>query len=113
MKRFFSLDWDAVAGITAAVAVLVLHFLHIVGAEALLSMMLLLLALLLLRDLRHEHQQGRITERVERTEAAVMKMQTASHPPDAVLIRPSQLRSVSEQFASRSVGEYSILTFAC
>jgi hypothetical protein len=105
MKRFLSLDWDAVAGITAAVAALVLHFLHIVQAETLLAMMLLLLALLLLRDLRHEHQQGRITERVERTEAAVMKMQTALHPPDAVLIGPSQLRSMSAQFARRSLGE--------
>lgn len=105
MKRFLSLDWDVAAGITAAVAALVLHFLHIVGADALLSMMLLLLALLLLRDLRHEHLQGRITERVERTEAMVMKMQTASHPPDTVLIGPSQLRSASAQFAHRSLGE--------
>lgn len=67
--------------------------------------MLLLLALLLLRDLRREHQQARLTEHVERTEATVMKMQTALHPPDAVLIGPSQLRAVSAQFAGRAVGE--------
>jgi hypothetical protein len=105
MKRFLSVDWDAVAGITAAVAALVLHFLHIVKAEALLTMMLLLLALLLLRDLRREHQQGRLTEHIERAEAAVMKMQAALQPPDAVLIGPSQLRSMSAQFARRSLGE--------
>jgi uncharacterized membrane protein YfcA len=86
MKRFLSVDWDAVAGISAAVAALVLHFLHIVQADALLAMMLLLLALLLLRDLRREHHQERLTERAERTETAVMKIQTALHPPDAVLI---------------------------
>jgi hypothetical protein len=54
MKRFLSLDWDAVAGITAAVAALVLHFLHIVKAGALLTMVLLLLGLRLVRDLRRE-----------------------------------------------------------
>jgi len=105
MKRFLSLDWDAIAGITAAVAALVLHFLHIVQAEALLTMMLLLLALLLLRDLRREHHQERLTERIERTETAVMKVQTSLHLPDAVLIGPSQLRAVSAQFARRSLGE--------
>ena len=105
MKRFLNLDWDAVAGITAAVAALILHFLHIVQAEALVSIMLLLLALLLLRDLRREHQQERIAERIERTEAALMKMQTALHPPDALLIGPAKLRSESAQFARRAVGE--------
>ena len=105
MKRFLNLDWDAVAGIVAAVAALILHFLHIVEADALLAMMLLLLALLLLRDLRREQQQVRITERIEGTEAAVMKIQTALHPPDAILIGPSQLRSVSGQFARRALGE--------
>jgi hypothetical protein len=68
-------------------------------------MMLLLLALILLRDLRREHHQGRVAERIERTETAVTKMQAALHPPDAVLIGPSQLRSASTQFASRSLGE--------
>jgi hypothetical protein len=105
MKRFLRLDWDAVAGIAAAVAALVLHFMHIVEAETILAMVLLLLALLLLRDLRREHEQGRLTEHIERTEAAVVKMQTALHPPDALLIGPSQLRSASAQFGRRALGE--------
>lgn len=105
MKRFLNLDWDAVAGILAAVTALILHYLHILEADALIGLMLLLLALLLLHDLRREHQQARISERIERTEAAVLKMQTALLPPDAVLVGPSKLRAVSAQFAGRAVGE--------
>ena len=105
MKRFLNLDWDAVAGIVAALTALVLHFLHVVQSEVLIAMMLLLLALLLLRDLRREHQAVHVAERIERTEAAVVKMQTALHLPDAQLIGPSQLRSVSAQFSRRAVGE--------
>ena len=50
------------AGITAAVAALVLHFLHIGDAGALLIMALPLLALLLVRDLRCEHHPERLME---------------------------------------------------
>ena len=53
------------AGITAAVAALVLHFLHIVEAGALLTMVLLLLALLLVRDLRCEHHPEGLMEGIE------------------------------------------------
>jgi hypothetical protein len=105
LKRFLGVDWDAVAGILAALAALVLHLLHIVEAEALLALALVLLALLLVRDLRRERQQDLIAERVERTESAVSRVQAALHAPDAVLVGPSQLRLVSSQFAGRAVGE--------
>jgi hypothetical protein len=105
MKRLLGVDWDAVAGILAALVALVLHFLHIVEGEALLALTLVLLALLLLRDLRRERQQDLIAERVERTESLAAKMQSALHPPDAVLVGPAQLRSVSAEFSRQAAGE--------
>ena len=105
MKRWLNLDWDVVAGILAAVVALVLHLLHIVEAEILLAITLVLLALLLLRDLRREHQHAGERERAERVEAAVMHMQAALRPPDALLIGPRQLRLESAQFARRARGE--------
>lgn len=105
LKHYLGVDWDAIAGVLAAVTALVLHFLHIAEAESLLALTLVLLALLLLRDLRRERQQDLIAERVERTEVAANKLQAALRPPDAVLVGPPQLRSVSTQFARRAAGE--------
>lgn len=105
LKRILNVDWDAVAGILAAVIALVLHFLHIVEMDALMALALVLLALLLVRDLRRENQQDVMAERIERTEAATAKMQIALRLPDVVLVGPPQLRTASSQFARRSRGE--------
>lgn len=42
-------DWDAVAGVAAAVAALILHMFHVVEADILLSITVVLVAVLLLR----------------------------------------------------------------
>ena len=65
-------DWDAAAGIVAAVAALILQFLHVVQMDVLLPITLVLVALLLLRQLRHEEREERVedaTARSERTTA--------------------------------------------
>jgi hypothetical protein len=105
VKQFLGVDWDAIAGILAAVAALVLHFLHIAQVDTLLTLVLVLLALLLVRDLRRERQQDLIAERAERTEAAAIKLQAALRPPDAVLVGPPQLRAASAEFARNAAGE--------
>jgi hypothetical protein len=105
LKRLLGLDWDAVAGILAAVAALVLHFLHIVQSDALLALALVLMALLLVRDLRQERQQDLIAERLERTDATTARIQAALRPPDAILVGPAQLRSASTHFAQHATGE--------
>lgn len=104
LKRVLGMDWDAIAGILAAVVALALHFLHVVETEALLALTLVLVALLLIRDLRRERQQDLIAERVEHTEAVVTKVREELHPPDALLVGPPQLRSTSAQFARRATG---------
>lgn len=55
-------DWDAVAGIVAAAAGLILHLLHVVQPDILLAITLVLVALLLLRQLRREERDERVED---------------------------------------------------
>jgi len=93
------------AGVTAAVLALVLHLLHVVEQPVLLAITLVILALILIRDLRREGREEHALELAERTEAAVLKLQSALALPDTILIGPSRLRAESEQFAQRARGE--------
>lgn len=54
LKRFFSLEWDAIAGIMAAWRPLFLHSLQILEEGILLSIIPALLALLFISFLRHQ-----------------------------------------------------------
>ncbi|GIX49396.1 MAG: hypothetical protein KatS3mg131_3607 [Candidatus Tectimicrobiota bacterium] len=105
MERLLKLDWDAVAGIVAAVIALLLHFLHVIEAEILLSIALVLLALLFLRDLRREGERERALALAERTATAVTHIQAALRAPEVVLIGPRQLRPASARFAQRARGD--------
>lgn len=98
-------DWDAIAGLVAAVSALVLHLLHVVEQDVLLSIILVVLAIILLRDLRDEGRDERMEELLERTHAGVEGMGAALTPPDAVLVGPRQIRQASEDFARRARGE--------
>ena len=105
MRRILSLDWDAIAGIVAAVAAIVMHFLHLIEEEVLLLIAVVLLALLFLRDLRRERTTERMEESLHRAEASVAHIQQTLSPPDAILIGPRQLRTASEQFARHAHGD--------
>ncbi|OFW14617.1 MAG: hypothetical protein A3F69_00375 [Acidobacteria bacterium RIFCSPLOWO2_12_FULL_66_10] len=98
-------DWDAIAGIVAAAVALVLHFLHVVQPEILLTITLVLVALLLLRQLRHEAREERVEDSATRTEQMVLKLRDGLTPPEVVLIGPRHLRSASEAFARQARGE--------
>jgi len=105
LKRFLSLEWDAIAGILAAIVAIVLHSLHIVEVGILLSIIPALLALLFISFMRHERNDERMAERVERTEAAVMQIQSTLSPADVILIGPRHLRAESERFNHGAHGE--------
>ena len=98
-------DWDAIAGIAAAVAALVLHLLDIIETDVLLTIALVLLALLLFRDLRREGHDEREKERNERMASSVEGIRQSLRPPDVVLLGPRQLRAASEAFARGASGE--------
>lgn len=105
LKRFLAFEWDAVAGILTAVAAIVLHALHVVETGVLLSIIPALLALLFISFLRHQRNDERMAERVERTESAVLHIQSTLSPADVILIGPRQLRAESERFNHGAHGE--------
>lgn len=98
-------DWDAVAGIVAAGAALVLHLLHIIEEDVLLTIALVVMALLLFRDLRREAQDEVVMERSERTEATLAGLLAGMKQPDVLLVGPRELRRASEAFARQARGE--------
>lgn len=97
-------DWDAIAGVAAATTALILHLLHVIQPDILLTIMLALVALLLLRQLRHEEREERVEEMAGRTEQMMVKLHDGMKAPDVVLIGPHHLRSASESFARQARG---------
>jgi hypothetical protein len=98
-------DWDAVAGIVAAAAALILHLLHVVQSDILLTITLVLVALLLLRQLRHEEREERVEEMTGRTERMIVKLHDVLKAPEVVLVGPRHLRAASEAFARQARGD--------
>lgn len=105
LKRFLTLDWDAVAGIIAAIAAIVMHLLHIIDVEVLITIAVVLIALLFIRDLRRERATEQAYSSIEETRIAIRSVQAGLLPPDAILIGPTQLRAASERFAANAKGE--------
>lgn len=104
MKRLLRLDWDIVAGILAAITAIVLHLLHIVAVDVLLTITLVLLALLLFRDLRREGHDERVAATIRETRAEVGELRRALESPEAILIGPRLLQAESRRFAEAAHG---------
>lgn len=105
MGRFKNVEWEAVAGVAAAVLALVLHLLHVVDEGVLLSVMLVLLALLLLRGVRGEGREQRVDDTLRSVATDLATVRAALTPPDAILVGPRSLRTESERFAMRARGD--------
>ncbi|MGA7749196.1 MAG: hypothetical protein WCA63_03525, partial [Gallionella sp.] len=71
LKHFLSYEWDAIAGILAAVVALILHLFNIVDEHILLSILLALMALLFINFMRHTQNNERTAGQVERTQEMV------------------------------------------
>ena len=104
-RKFLSYEWDAIAGLLAAVAAIFLHMLHIVDEHVVLPVILALLGLLFINFMRHTRNNEATAELVEKTEDAVRGIQSALTPRDIVLIGPRQLRSANEHFARHMGGD--------
>ena len=105
LKRLLGLNWEAIAGVLAALAALILHLLHLVDEGVLLSIALVLLALLLIRDLRRESNEERLRVSIGGAEVALRDIGSALRPPEAILVGPADLSSSTEQFVGRIRGE--------
>lgn len=105
VKRFLSLEWDAIAGIVAAVAAIVLHFLHVVDEHVILPIILALMALLFINFMRHTRSNEVTAEQVDHTAHAVNRIHSALKHPDVLLVGPRHLRSTNEQFIRHMSGD--------
>jgi hypothetical protein len=105
MKRFLRLEWEAIAGIIAAVAALVLHLLHIVESDVLLVIAVVLMAGLFMRDVRRGGTLERLEELAAESSRRLEALSASVRPPDAILVGPGQLRAASEDFSRRAQGE--------
>jgi hypothetical protein len=105
LKRLLKQDWDAVAGILAAITALILELLHIGDVNTLLAIAIVLMALLLLRDFRRENQAEKLESSVERISSAVEDMKQAVRMPEVTLIGPTELRAASLGFAQKGRAE--------
>jgi hypothetical protein len=105
MQRLRRLDFEAIAGVIAALVALVLHLLHIADEGTLLAIVLVMLALILLRDVRREEREERELRSIEVATTAIADIRAAVTPADTILIGPASLRSESARFSARSRGE--------
>ncbi len=105
MKRIFRYDWDAIAGIVAAFAAIVMHFLHIGESDLLLMIAVVLIALLFIRDLRREERAEKISDSLRDTAGGVKDILGRLTPADAVLVGPQHIRRIMEEFARRARNE--------
>ncbi len=102
LKRFLTFDWDAVAGIIAAIAAIVMHFLHWADEGLLITIAVVLIALLFIRDVRREGASEDAHAAIAENRAALRSIKTNLLPPDAVLVGPGQIRIASERFAAHA-----------
>ncbi len=105
MRRLLSVDWDAWAGILAAVVALVLHWLHVVEESVLLMIALVLVALLFLRAMRLERAGEHLGDELSRIARDTSATRAAVRPPDAELVGPSRIRDDSAAFSRHARGE--------
>jgi len=104
-RRFVSYDWDAVAGIIAAVIAIVMHFLHWIDEGVLMAIAVVLIALLFLRDLRSERSAEEAHAATFENLTILRSIQSSIAPTDVELIGPGKIRSASERFAAHARGE--------
>jgi hypothetical protein len=105
LKRVLRLDWDALAGVIAATLALVLHLLHVISVDILISISVVLMALLFTRALRREHVIDELQHSLTGVADGVDALQAAVKPQAAELVGPGSLTAVSEQFSRHAEGE--------
>jgi len=105
LKKLFTIELDLVVGIAAAVAALLMHRLHMVDEDVLISLTVILIAILFMRDLRRDQTHEKMHEDIEANRDILQHIQRSLVSPDIVLVGPSQLREASQQFTARARGD--------
>lgn len=98
-------EWEAIAGLIAAVTAIVLHFLHLTDINILRVITLALVALLFLRDLRSEERWSSMEDASKLSVRLLEEIKETTHPAEIDLIGPARLRQATVLFAERAQGE--------
>ncbi|AFI83326.1 hypothetical protein [Methylophaga nitratireducenticrescens] len=104
-KSLLKLEWDAIAGIIAAIVAIVLHFLHIAQADLLLPILLALIGLLFINFLRHSKNNEITAETIEKIHKQIDLVQNSLKESDIELIGPRKLRSENDRFLKEISGD--------
>ncbi len=105
LKNILKFEWDAIAGIIAAVTAIVLHLLHIVDEHTILLILLALVGLLFINFLRHTSENEKTAHQIIQSARKISKIQQAIQPPDVILVGPRHLRTSHEQFLLNLSGD--------
>lgn len=105
VKKLLSLEWDAIAGVVAAVVAIILHILNMVDDHLILPIVLGMMALLFINFMRHTKNNELTAEKVDHTAHVVNRIQSELKPPDVILVGPRHLRSANEQFIRNMSGD--------
>ncbi|HQV79607.1 MAG TPA: hypothetical protein PLW69_01435 [Agitococcus sp.] len=105
LKKFLSLEWDAIAGIVAAVVAIILHLLHVVDEHVIMPIVLALIALLFINFMRHTRNNELTAEQVNHTAHTVSRIQSELKPADVILVGPRHLRTANESFVRHMSGD--------
>lgn len=105
MTSLRKFEWEAIAGLIAAVAAIVLHFLHVTDVNVLRVITLVLVALLFLRDLRGEDRWRTVENASILSVRLLEEIKETTHPTEIDLIGPAHLRHATLRFAERAQGE--------
>ena len=104
-NRSLSYEWDAIAGIAAAMTAITMDLFHVVDEHIILPIVLALMALLFLNFMRHTRSNEHTAGQVEQTQEMVAKIKASLAIPEVILIGPRQLRAANERFARNMRGE--------
>ncbi|MDQ6959889.1 MAG: hypothetical protein Q9M27_02580 [Mariprofundaceae bacterium] len=105
LKKLFTIELDLVVGIIAAAAALIMHRLHMVDDDVLISLTVVLIAILFIRDLRRDQTHEDMHASIKDSRAILQGIQASLVPPDIILIGPAQLREATKHFSARARGE--------
>jgi len=104
IKRLLKTDWEIIAGILAAVGVIILKLLHLVDAEVMLTLAVVLLAVLFMREVRREAVFDRFTENLNQIEASITELTVHYADQGSTLITPSTMNDSMRAFTQRAKG---------
>lgn len=105
MASLRKVEWEAIAGLIAAVVAIVLHFLHLTDANILRVITLVLVALLFLRDLRGEERWRALEDGTRHAVQVLEEIRETTRPVEIDLIGPTRLHHATTQFAERAQGD--------